>query len=174
MDIDWKGIVRGVAPTLGAALGGPMAGIAIKFIADSVLGLPDGATPTDVSTAILSSTPEMLLKLKQSDRDFDVKMKQLDIDVFKLEVKDKDSARRLFSVNIWPQITLSVIFVTGYIYVVALFLVGDISIPAELKSEFAIVLGVLTAGMANILQFWFGSSYGSKEKTKQLGNVGRG
>jgi len=170
MKIDWKEMVRGIAPTLGAALGGPMGGIAVKFLADSVLGLPEGASEMDVSDAILSSAPDMLLKLKQSDRDFAVQMQKLDVDVFKLEVKDKDSARKLFSINIWPQISLSVIFVTGYIYVVALFLTGDVSIPTELKSEFAIILGVLTAGMANILQFWFGSSFGSKEKTAQIGN----
>lgn len=168
MDIDWKSIVRGVAPTLGAALGGPMAGIAVKFIADSVLGLPEGATQMDVSDAILSSTPDMLLKLKQSDRDFDVQMRQLDVDVFSMEVKDKDSARKLFRINIWPQITLSALFIGGYIWILSIFLTGNVSIPADLKSEFNIILGVMTVGVTNILQFWFGSSFGSKEKTAQL------
>jgi len=168
MNVDWKQIVRGVAPTLGAALGGPMAGIAVKYISDVVLGLPEGAAQGDVSDAILSSTPDMLLKLKQSDRDFEVKMRGLDVDVFKLEVTDKASARELFKTNMWPQIILSSLFIGGYIWIVFMFMSGDVSIPESLKSEFNIVLGVLTVGVTNILQFWFGSSLGSKQKSAMM------
>jgi hypothetical protein len=41
---------------------------------------------------------------------------------------------------------------------------GDVEIAANLQSEFNIVLGVMTAAQAQIMQFWFGSSSGSKAK----------
>jgi hypothetical protein len=37
----WKDIIRSIAPTIGTALGGPLAGTATKFIADKMLGKAD-------------------------------------------------------------------------------------------------------------------------------------
>ena len=109
----WKEIVRNIAPTLGVALGGPMAGAATKFIADKMLGKPD-ATQAEIADVILGASPDQLTKLKELDHQFKLDMKNLEIDVYELEYKDRDSARKLFAVNIWPQITLSTVFVLGY------------------------------------------------------------
>ena len=48
---NWKAIVGTVAPALATALGGPLAGVAVKAIADKVLGKP-AATEADVAAAI--------------------------------------------------------------------------------------------------------------------------
>ncbi len=176
---DWKEIVRTVAPSLGSALGGPLGGVATKYIADKFLGNPN-AGEAEIIEAVNSATPEQLAKLKQVDRDFEIEMRKLDIDVFKIEVDDRRSARELFKVNIWPQITLSAIFVIGYFFV--LFYLLDphkFTIPGPngqpvdinddwIKGVFTTVLGVLTAAIPQILNFWFGSSLGSKEKTASL------
>ena len=171
----WKEIVRNVAPTIGTALGGPMAGAATKFIADEYIGKSE-ATDSEIEQAILTASPEQLTKLKDIDAKFKLDMKKLDIDIYELEYKDRDSARKLFEVNVWPQIVLSSVFVLGY-FLVLFYLIknpGSLSgTNANLLGVFTTILGVLTAAIPQILNFWFGSSLGSKEKTKGL-NVAAG
>ena len=102
-------------------------------------------------------------------------MRKLDIDVFKLEVEDRASARELFKVNIWPQIVLSAIFVIGY-FGVLFYLFKSKDVGSALSGEnaewlqgvFTTISGVLTAAIPQILGFWFGSSLGSKEKTQSM------
>ena len=170
---NWKDIVRTIAPTIGTALGGPMAGAASKYIADKLLGKPD-ASPAEIEQAIISASPEQLSKLKEIDTQFKLEMKKLDIDIFELEYKDRDSARKLFEVNIWPQIIISAIFVLGYFSVLFYLLhsqSGEPNLEGAMLGVVTTILGVLTAAVPQILNFWFGSSLGSKEKTKGLNAV---
>jgi len=167
-----KKILASVAPALATALGGPLAGMATATIAREVLGKPD-ASPEEVEQAILTSGPEVLVKLREIDRRFEAEMRKLDIDLAALEVKDRDSARRMFKVNIWPQVILSAIFVGGYFAILwALFAqlrggaLGEV--PDWVLGLSTTLLGVLTGEVPRIMAFWFGSSLGSKEKTRAL------
>jgi len=168
--MSWKSIVGKIAPILGTALGGPMAGTAVKFIADNLLGNPE-ATVEEIEAGILSASPEQLTKLKELDIQFKLAMKNLEIDVYELEYKDRDSARKLFNTNIWPQITLSALFVSGYFTILWLLLSGSTELPEGNTALFGMIgtiIGVLTAAIPQILNFWFGSSLGSKEKTQKM------
>lgn len=159
----WKDILRTIVPSVGNMLGGPLGGMATKFIAETLLGKPD-ASEEELEQAVLNATPEQLLKLKQSERDFKTKMKELGIDEFSLEIEDRKSAREMFKFNMWPQVCLSGLFITGYFAVLILMLIKGL----KMSSDFMLVFGVITAAIPMILQFWFGSSTGSKEKTAKL------
>ncbi len=164
----WKEIVRSIAPTLGTALGGPMAGAATKFIADKLVGKAE-ASAQEIEQVILGASPEQLAKLKEIDNQFKLDMKNLEIDVYELEYKDRHSARQLFTVNIWPQIVLSTVFVLGYFGVLYFMMhTANGENPMLSNPVFTTILGVLTAAIPQILGFWFGSSLGSKEKTKSM------
>lgn len=167
--MNWKDIVKNVAPAIGAALGGPMGGMATKFIAEKLLGRED-ATESDVADYMLTASPEKLVELKKLEADFKVRMRELDIDVFALEVQDRDSARQLFKVNIWPQIVLSTIYILGYFVVLYTVLTQQFDIPQNMEALVNVLIGVMTAAVPTILQFWFGSSVGSKEKTMTIKN----
>lgn len=160
---DWKSLVRNVAPTLGAALGGPLAGAATRFIAETLLGNPD-ASEQDVANAVVGASPEKLLELKKMDLEFKAKMRQLDVDVFRLEIQDKQSARDLAKVNMLPHIVLSSIYTIGYFAMLYQFMTGGVEVAEGLKAEFNMILGVMTAAQVKIMEFWLGSSYGSKVK----------
>lgn len=56
------------------------------------------------------------------------------------------------------QILLSAIFLIGYFAMLALFLLGYIRTPPEWKDQLGVLIGVLTAGVMLILQFWFSRS----------------
>lgn len=171
--MSWKDIVRKVAPTLGTALGGPLAGTAVKFIADQVLGRPE-ASEDEVAEFVLSASPDKLVELKRIDADFKVRMKEIGVDVFKLEVEDRKSARDLAKVDMRPQIVLSALFITGYFAIlgVVLFYLQGADLSEGIKTLAVALIGVITGEVPRIMSFWFGSSLGSKEKTVALGRRG--
>lgn len=166
--MNWKKIVRNLAPTLAAGLGGPMAGTATKFLAEQFLGDKD-ASEKELEEAISGATPEELARLREIDNQFAVEMAQLDVDVFKLEVDDRKSARDLAKVNMLPQVILSTLFIGGYFGTLYMLFSGEIQLADNMRDLANILLGVLTANIPSIMQFWFGSSSGSKEKTARMG-----
>lgn len=165
----WQDIVRKVAPTIGAALGGPFGGAATKYLADKFLGKAD-ATEDDIEQAVTAASPEQLVQLRKLDADFKVSMRELGIKEQELAHEDRQSARELFKVNWWPQVIMSAVFIVGYFFVTGLLITGNIEVADEwAQQEVKNLLYILTAMVIMIGQFWFGSSLGSKEKTAALG-----
>lgn len=168
MSLDWKSIVRAIAPTLGTALGGPLAGGALKILSDKLLGKPD-ANESEISDYITSARPEDLVKLKEIEADYKLKMAEIGLDPLRLEVQDRASARDLFKVDAKPQRNITYLFLGGYFSILILFGVAilrgfDLKIPPE----FALIFGVITAAIPQILSFWFGSSSSSAHKNALL------
>jgi len=148
-----KNIVGAVAPTLGTALAGPMGGMAAKMIAE-VLGVPN--TSKAIEKAVAEATPEQLLELKKVEQTFELQMKELDVDVFKLETADIQDARGKFSKD-WTARIMGIVVVggfMGYIFLVTLQ-------PPEQNSEALInlVLGYLGGLASAIISFYFGASH---------------
>tara|TARA_R100000781_G_scaffold115017_1_gene88504 strand:+ start:110 stop:598 length:489 start_codon:yes stop_codon:yes gene_type:complete len=153
-----KNVVGALAPTLGSALGGPLGGQAASVIA-GVLGC--NADPKSIDNAIQSATPEQMLELKKAEQNFELQMKELDVDVFKLEVEDKQDARTRFSKD-WTTRTLGFITISGfmgYIFLVTLQ-------PPEQNSEALInlVLGYLGGLASAVISFYFGASHTPENK----------
>jgi hypothetical protein len=148
-----KNVVGAVAPTLGTALGGPMGGMAANMIAE-VLGVPNN--PKSIEKAIAEATPEQMLELKKAEQAFEVQMKELDVDIFKLETQDAQDARKNFSKD-WTARIMGIATVggfLGYIFLVTLQ-------PPEQNSEALInlVLGYLGGLASAIISFYFGASH---------------
>jgi hypothetical protein len=145
-------IIGAVAPTLGTALGGPMGGMAAKMISE-VLGVPNNSK--SINQAMAVATPEQMLQLKQAEQAFEVQMKELEVDVFSLEVEDKQDARGKFSKD-WTARIMGIAVVggfMGYIFLVTLQ-------PPEQNSEALInlVLGYLGGLASAVISFYFGAS----------------
>ena len=158
---DWKETLAAVAPALATALGGPLAGAAASVIGGHLMG-DSKATMVNIANAIAGASPEELLKLQVAD-------KQFALDAKKLDVEDRKGARNLaINTTIMPQVTLSIIYTVGYFYLIIGLGSGEINIPESVTQPFNILLGIMTAAQAQIMNFWFGSSSGSKEKTSKL------
>jgi hypothetical protein len=152
-----KNVVGAVAPTLGTALGGPMGGMAANMIAE-VLGVPNDQK--SIQKAIQNATPEQMLELKKAEQQFEVQMKELEVDVFKLETQDKQNARSMFSKD-WTARIIGLVTIggfLGYIFLVTLQ-------PPEQNSEALInlVLGYLGGLASAIISFYFGASNSSNK-----------
>jgi len=163
----WKDTLGALAPTLATALGGPLAGAATKFIAGKLLGDEDKSIE-DIESFVLGASPEKLAELKALDNQFTIEMKKLDINVMELSVDNTKSARELAKINMWPQIVLSALFVVGYFAILISLGFGFFSLDSSAKDTLILLLGIMTREMPTIMQFWFGSSFGSKKKTEQL------
>ena len=169
--MDWKDIVGKVAPVIGGALGGPFGAAGAQFLTRALLG-KDTATESELEMAVLSATPEQLAAMRAADNDFKVKMRELGFKEQELYIKDVQNARESGkAVKFAPQIVLSIVYTIGYFAVLYQFTTGEIVIAAQTKAEFNMVLGVMTAAQVQIMNFWFGSSSGSKEKTAQQSKV---
>ena len=145
-------IIGSVAPTLGTAVGGPLGGMAGDVIS-KVLGVDND--PASLEKAIASATPEQLLEIKKAEKDFEAKMKELDVDLYKLETAEKQDARKTFSKD-WTARIIGIAMVggfLGYIFLVTLQ-------PPEQNSEALInlVLGYLGGLASAVISFYFGAS----------------
>ena len=145
-------IIGSVAPTLGTALGGPLGGMAGDVIS-KVLGCDND--PVSLEKAISAATPEQLLEIKKAEKEFETKMKELDVDLYKLETQEKQDARKTFSKD-WTARIIGIAMVggfLGYIFLVTLQ-------PPEQNSEALInlVLGYLGGLASAVISFYFGAS----------------
>ena len=139
-----KNIIGAVAPTIGTALGGPMGSMAANMVADALGCEPQ---PKKIEAAVQAATPEQLAELKKIDKDFEVRMKELDVDLYALETADIQDARGKFSKD-WTSRGFM-----GYIFLVTLQ-------PPEQNSEALInlVLGYLGGLASAVISFYFGAS----------------
>jgi K+-sensing histidine kinase KdpD len=158
--MNWKSIVGTVAPTIATALGGPMAGAAVKFLGDQFLG-DENASEKKVAEFVQSATPDQLLHLKKADQEFAIKMEELGVDVFKLEVEDKKDARRNHKDSKMPAIMTVVLTLLIAAILWALFYVP---VPDGAKEVLFFILGIVTKEWANSLHYWYGTTKGSADK----------
>lgn len=156
------GILKGVAPVLATAVAGPAGGAAIGWLANK-LGVDD-ATVEGVTQA-LTGNPELTLKLKE-----------LDLEYAKMDAQDRDSARKAYSEVATSQYAtkldkavvpiLALGTVTLAFGFIGLLMVKDVPVDQQQMVIFA--LGFITSSAGQVLSFYFGSSQGSKDKTKEI------
>lgn len=167
MAFDWKSLVGSVAPTIATALGGPMAGMAVKALGGALLG-DESASEKDVAAALAGATPDDLLKLKQADQAFETKMAELGVDLERIAADDRASARSMQAAT--KSLAVPVIAgltVAGFFGVVGWVLTGNVGLESTLLG---FVLGQVSAKAEQVYNYYFGSSAGSKEKTAHLAN----
>jgi hypothetical protein len=147
-------------------------------------GMKDGES-TEGFLDRMSDTLDGMGKVKELEQQFALELEKLDIDVFKLEVDDRVSAWELAAKDNRPQLYLSIAFILAYFLVLVGVIWAEISpnfnpgaawIPdpgcaledkgscpghweeqgESLIDLVQVLLGVLTAGVAQVLNFWFG------------------
>jgi hypothetical protein len=154
-------IVKGVAPGLATALGGPLAGAAVGMLADK-LGLPDKTV--EAVTAALVSNPANLEKLKEMELEF-----------YKIDAQDRNSARtrevemakadvHFITKNIASLLAIGTL--SGSMIMTALIFFVDF--PDSQENIIIFALGFLSSSATQVLSYYFGSSQGSKEKTEEI------
>ena len=167
----WKSVLGAVAPALATALGGPLAGLAVREIGGKLLG-NESASESDVAAAIAGGTPDMLLKLKELDLQFQARMAELGVELERLDNADRSDARaRQVALRDWVPTALAIGNAAAFF--ILLFLMLSRAIPEGNKSAFDILLGMLGGNLLTVMTYYFGSSRGSRAKDEVIGRAVR-
>lgn len=149
-------LLGSVAPALATAVAGPLGGAAVSAIAKQ-FGVED--------------TVEAVTKAIAGDPDAALKLAQIDLDKLKAEYANTADARAMQVAALAQSDVFSkrfTMYLTAFWSLCAAAYVGFItfSIIPEQNVRFAdTILGfILGTVIATMLNFWFGSSIGSKEK----------
>lgn len=155
-----------VAPSIATALGGPLAGVAVRTLSNALFGHED-ASEEQVSEALSNASPDQLAAIKKIDADFKVQMKSLDIDLERIAAGDRDSARKMQSeTKDWTPKILAFFITFGFFGALVWILV--FGIPKTGTEVILMMLGSLSSAWTGVVQFYYGSSAGSKAKTDAL------
>lgn len=153
-------IVKSVAPGLATVLAGPAAGLAVKVIAEK-FGVAD---TVEAVTAHLQANSGDALKLKE-----------IDLEQFKIEVEDRKSAREMqiaaLGQDDWFAKNFLYIF-TSVWSIFAMTYFGFVTFATVPESGIRMadtILGVLIGTvLTGFFNFYFGSSKGSRDKDNKL------
>lgn len=169
-DIDWKDALRTVAPALATALGGPLAGAAVAQLGAVLLGNPQ-ASQADVAAAIGSAglSADQALALQKAEQDFAVEMERLRRASEDAGLADTAGARQQTialastgSAIAWGAPVVSGMVVVGYFFCIWLLFVRGEDLPDNITQIVNIMFGALQAGFIQVVNYWLGSSAGSK------------
>ncbi|MGR3501586.1 hypothetical protein [Pseudaestuariivita sp.] len=157
-----RDVVAAVAPTLAAALGGPLAGAAVGKIGQVLLN-DAGASVEAIEDLLRRPTPEALAALRKLDTEFDAEMKRLDVELERIDAGDRASARdRQAKMRDWTPSVLGGLILLGFFGVLAALMWLDL--PAGGADVVKIMLGALGAMTTQVGNYFFGSSRGSAAK----------
>ena len=165
-----KGIVGKVAPVLGNAIVPGAGGIAGTLISN-VLGCDND--PMAIEKALVNATPEQITKLKEIETKHEERLIELGIENDKLYVQDTQNAR---------QREIEIVKATGKrdynLYILAwtvifgfFLLCGFLMyrpLPQGSSDVVYMLFGGLNIGFGTVLQYFFGSSKSSSDKTKLI------
>lgn len=172
--MDWKSMISKAAPILGTLVGGPVGGaavMAVKMIAGA-LGVEDSP---DAIEAELKANPEALLKLKELELNNKATLERLKTEQEKDRLTDVSSARsRQTEHEKTTGKSDANLYVLAWTVVFGFFgLMGLLcfrALPNESSSVVFMLFGALATGFGQVLQYFFGSSKSSAEKTTLIAN----
>ena len=155
-----------LAPGLAHALGGPLAGAAVGQLSRAIFGR-DGADEDSLADALAQATPETLIALKQAEHEFQLALRQASVEELRIDAGDRASAReRQIKMQDWTPSVLGALVIVGFFMVLG----GMVAfkLPPGAETEFSIMLGALATMTAAVVNYFFGSSVGSREKTRLI------
>lgn len=154
------GLLKGLAPAVATAVGGPLGGLAITAIANK-FGVAD-----DV---------EAVAKAIAGDPEAATKLAELDLRQFELENQDRDSARHMQETALNQEDKFAKHFIYWFAWfwsvgsMAYFFAITFGTVPASGKDFGNIILGfLLGTAVATIISFFYGSSKSSKDKTEAM------
>lgn len=167
--MDWMTTLKALAPTVASAFLGPLGGIAVSAVGN-MMGVSD-ATQSKIADAISAGqmTPEQIGNLKELELEYQNNERERGFKYTELEFKDVADARNMAvqTKSVTPTI-LSYGVLAGGGAMLATVLMGYAKIDTALTG---VLMGYVVNEMKQVLQYWFGSSVGSKEKSDTLALV---
>lgn len=164
-----KKAVAKAAPKIARQLGGPLAGAAVSAIARAIVG-SDGASEEELADALETASADQLTALKRAEREFRLAIREAALEEARIDAGDRASAReRQGKMRDWTPSVLGALIIGGFFLTLAVMVARKL--PPGAETEFSIMLGALATMTAAVVNYFFGSSAGSREKTLLLTGV---
>jgi len=178
MEFSWKAVgelVGAVAPIAGAALGGP-AGGAIGSMIAGVLGVDDNA---DAVAKALKADPSLAVKVKELEveahrleLEAQDKIRQAELEEVRMQLADINGARsrQIEHEKVIGRSDIN-LYVLAWVVVVGFFVLVGMTMFVQIQDSTGAVFmlfGTMATGFGMVLQYFFGSSKGSDDKTKHM------
>lgn len=155
--------LKQIAPTVFAALGGPLAGLAVSAVAKAL------EVPADEAKGLLESgqmSADQIAQIKVAEIELKKQAQSLGLDFEKLAVDDRKSARDMqVATRSMLAPTLAIIIVLSFIGVVVGTLLGYSHIESAMAGT---LIGYLSAKAEQVIAFYFGSTASSQRKDQLL------
>lgn len=156
--------LRDYAPDIAKAIlsgGATLPSLALKAVSD-VVGSSINSE-TDLSDFVIGANPETMMKIKQANNSFKIKMRELDIELETAELKNQEQAREQHKTSIMPSVVTvgMTLIVAGLFY--ALF--AKI-LPDNNRDVFYLLTGQASALWGASITYWVGTTRSSHDKTK--------
>lgn len=176
--MDWKELgkkIAGAAPLLGGIIAGP-AGAGVGQVVNLVAGAlgieADHATPETIARQ-LETDPEALLKLRRLETDHAEQLARLALEQARIELADRADARareieitRTTGRRDHQLYILAWLVVLGFGGLCAVLMRWPV--PEGSNQVVFMLFGSLASGFTLVLQYFFGSSRSSQDKTRLL------
>ncbi len=141
-------LIASIAPTIAKLVGTKLESVATDKIKQA-LGVEE--LPTSLSSVDIE-------KIKSADN-------ELMLELYRLDVTDRDSARKLALVDNTPKV-LAYVITFGFF---GMLILNSINyLPAVNESVMNIMIGSLGTAWVSIVNYYFGSSLGSRNKNEFL------
>lgn len=153
---------KDVAPTVagGAATIASGGNVALGGVVSSVMSKVLGRPVEDVEEAA-----QAILGDPEATLEFRARMKEADMRELEIRAKDTDSARGLIKNSVGPVVISTIVTLS---FAVLVFMVMFVSIPSASQAVAYLLLGTLGTAFSQVLNFWLGTSLGSKEKDSTI------
>lgn len=168
-----KQVLGTVAPTVLTAIGGPFGALA-GGILHAALGTNGDEKAVDA--ALTNASPDILLKVKQSELDLQAKLTELGIQKEQLVKADLANARNLeIQTKSWTPSILSYGVLGASTAAFLAVILGWVRMPTDPATAaiYGSVLTFLVTEAKSVLAYWFGSSSGSQSKDETIATIAK-
>lgn len=161
-----KRAIAATAPKLAEALGGPLAGSAVASLSRAIFG-SETAGEDALGDALGALSADQIVALKRAELEFETVLANAAVEEARIDAGDRASARaRQQALRDRTPTVLGGLIIGGFFVVLAAMVMRRLPVGAE--TEFSIMLGALATMTAAVVNYFFGSSAGSKEKTRLM------
>ena len=173
--MDWSDVgnsLKILVPTVATMLGGPLAGQAVTAL-ENVLGFAPGTGTPDTITAAIQADPQSALKLKQMETDLQMLRITEDTKRMNAQLADVQGARQMATDQTkttgkrdYNLYALAWCIIAGVFGLIAILLF--VKLPDDSTGVVFMLFGTLSAAFGSVVQYFFGSSKSSADKTDIL------
>jgi Flp pilus assembly protein TadB len=164
--VKWLNKLKEYAPSIASAVltgGATLPALAIKAVKDAT-GVEIN-NETELESFVESATPEQLLKVKQADNSFKIRMRELDNELVATELGDVQNARKHHAGSRMPAAICITLTVGLFAFIAALMVT---TIPPENARMIDMIFGSYLTAWISSIAYHVGTSRSSSEKNAAL------